>query len=458
MATNVVENPFIGPRPLGKADPIFGRDREISEIYHLLGAERIVLLYSPSGAGKSSLVAAGLIPRLADEFDVWGPTRVNLPPPPGMAVNRYVLSAADGFEPEDSKRELETLASMSLKECIATRVQSDGASPSILLIFDQFEEILRVDPLDTAGKREFFRQVGEVLLNPRIWALFVLREDYLAPFDPYAPLIPTRFKNRYRIDLLEKRKAADTIARLAKTGGREFAADAVEELVMDLATVQVQQPDGTFLPETGQYVEPLHLQVVCQRLWKGTSGNAVIGMADVKRAGEVTQALAAYYADAMNEASGNDVQTERAIREWVGGKLITASGIRDQVMRGHGNSEGLANPLIDALVDRHLLRQESRAGARWYELAHDRLLRPVQDDNRQWFEKHLTSFQRVARVWDQEGRNKDGLLLLGADLLEAQQWAKLQNALTDAEQQFLASSERAQAAADRERLQAEKEH
>src|SRR6185369_3569777 len=97
-------NPFVGPRPFETGRKIFGRDREIDDLYYLLSAERIVLLHSPSGAGKSSLIQAGLIPRLTERFDVWGPTRVNQPLPanssPGQtgAVNRYVRSAMLGFE------------------------------------------------------------------------------------------------------------------------------------------------------------------------------------------------------------------------------------------------------------------------------------------------------------------------------------------------------------------------
>jgi len=72
-------NPFVGPRPIEKDQPLFGRDLEIAQLYDLLCSERIVLLYSPSGAGKSSLIQAGLIPRLAQLFDVWKPVRVNLP-------------------------------------------------------------------------------------------------------------------------------------------------------------------------------------------------------------------------------------------------------------------------------------------------------------------------------------------------------------------------------------------
>ena len=55
-------NPYVGPRPLQQGEPLHGRGAEVLELYHLLQARRIVVLHSPSGAGKSSLVQAGLIP------------------------------------------------------------------------------------------------------------------------------------------------------------------------------------------------------------------------------------------------------------------------------------------------------------------------------------------------------------------------------------------------------------
>src|SRR6186997_3178284 len=105
-------NPFVGPRPLEPGEPIYGRMRETGELYFRLNAERIVLLHSPSGAGKSSLVQAGLLPRLERSFDVWGPTRVNAEPAVA-GTNRYLLSALQGFEegvPENLRRPAELLA------------------------------------------------------------------------------------------------------------------------------------------------------------------------------------------------------------------------------------------------------------------------------------------------------------------------------------------------------------
>ena len=39
-----VSNPFVGPRPLETGQRIFGRQREIEELYYLLGAERTLTI------------------------------------------------------------------------------------------------------------------------------------------------------------------------------------------------------------------------------------------------------------------------------------------------------------------------------------------------------------------------------------------------------------------------------
>ena len=57
-----LENPFVGPRSIPTGKPLFGRDREVRDLFRVLVADRIVLLHGPSGSGKSSLVNAGLIP------------------------------------------------------------------------------------------------------------------------------------------------------------------------------------------------------------------------------------------------------------------------------------------------------------------------------------------------------------------------------------------------------------
>jgi hypothetical protein len=69
-------SPYVGPRPFERehAPLFFGRDREANELVSLIISHTEVLLYAQSGAGKSSLVNARLIPLLeAEDFDVLPP-------------------------------------------------------------------------------------------------------------------------------------------------------------------------------------------------------------------------------------------------------------------------------------------------------------------------------------------------------------------------------------------------
>jgi hypothetical protein len=92
------DNPYVGPRSLVTGEPIYGRAHALFELQNLLIAERIVLLYGPSGAGKTSLIQAGLVPEMErEEFDVLPLIRVGKPPS-GSVRNRYVASAIRSLE------------------------------------------------------------------------------------------------------------------------------------------------------------------------------------------------------------------------------------------------------------------------------------------------------------------------------------------------------------------------
>ncbi len=437
------KNPFVGPRPLEIGEKIYGRDREINELIWMLDAERIVLLYSPSGAGKSSLVQAGLIPKLRDRYDVWRPTRLNQEPPTdldsGSRINRYVYSAIQGFEegiPNELRRPIAQLARQTLPEFLAKRPQQPGSPRSILLIFDQFEEILTIDPLDRKAKWEFFDQMGAMLRDPKVWALFVLREDYLAPLDPYASQVPTQLQNRYRIDLLGLAAAREAIDKISQHGGGEIPRS--HELVEDLACVRAQLADGSFKTKNGDYVEPVQLQVVCHDFWSMRDSRCrFVRKTQSISSGNVDQALGRYYSNSVQSAStGND--QNRAIRLWFGEKLITSGSTRGHVLRSVGESGGLSNELIERLIGCHLVRVEKRSGTCWFELSHDRLIEPILEDNKIWFEEHLHSTQRQASLWMKQGQ-PDSLLLRGDQLRDAERWAESANLMEGSPERKLIS-------------------
>ena len=446
-----VGNPYVGPASFGVGDPLYGRDQERGDLVDLLVAERIVLLYSPSGAGKTSLIEAALVPALQDDgFEVLPVIRVTHPldPRPGapMPRNRYVMSALLSLEeglPPERQRPVAELATLTLREYLEAHADRDGRPGNEVLVFDQFEEVLTADPTDEPAKHAFFKELGQTLRDRGHWALFSMREDFLAALDPYLVHVPTRLRTRFRLDLLTVDQALEAMRRPVERAGVDFTEEAARQLVDDLRTVRVQRPDGV-TEALGSYVEPVQLQVACHQLWSMLPPDATrITRADVEALGRVDQALAGYYAERVRKAAERTGVPERTIREWVEERLITPQGLRSQVLEGPERSEEAGRRLLGELLDAHLVRAETRRQATWYELAHDRLIEPVRRDNAAWRAQHLSSFERAAALWEEEGR-PDRLLLLGADLTAAEQDVAVQaGELTDLQRVFLDASRRA---------------
>lgn len=271
-------NPYVGPRSIRPNEPIYGRDHEIEELRDVLVAERLVLLYSPSGAGKTSLIEAGLRPELE---------RRNFRVPPTIRVghdiaaaiaenlngNRYLVSALLSLEearPAHSQIHPSKLVNIRLDDYLDRMEEEleneNGDTPDPCLVFDQFEELFTLDPTDQAAKASFLEDVGVALRSRGRWALFSMREDFIAQLDPYLPLVPTRFRTRYRLDLLTPEAAKVAARRPAETAGVHFASDAADKLIDDLRRVRVQR-GTTARYELGPHVEPVQLQVVCRQLW-----------------------------------------------------------------------------------------------------------------------------------------------------------------------------------------------
>jgi hypothetical protein len=469
------QNPYIGPRSFEVGEPLFGRDVEIADLLDLLIARRIVLLYSPSGAGKTSLIQAGLLPRLPQEgfyvrptlrltFDAAStPELAPLTQLPGY--NRYIFSVLNSLESNFSSAERlpdEELAGLSLSQYLDSRRPPPAGSPdSEVLIFDQFEEILTIAPTDRHAKGEFFEQLGVALQKRNRWALFAMREDYLAALDPYRIYLPSRFEDTFHLDLLGIDAARQAIREPARLNGVDFTGQAANALLDDLRKVQVTQPDGSTQLKPGIYVEPMQLQVVCYNLWEKLDPQETEVTADkVEAIGNVDASLEAYYEGKVHgiaNSSGDALaeRQERLIRDWFERQLITPRGQRDRVLMEPERSAGLANALIFKLLDTHLVRGEQYGGVTWFELAHDRLVQPVRQNNAAWFEAHLSVLQRQAALWQGQGR-PDDLLLRGEALKEGELWAAAHtDEMLEAESQFLKASQRLAGEEARERREQE---
>ena len=380
-----MQNPYIGPRSFRTGDKLYGRDWEVLELRDLLIAKRIVLLHSSSGAGKTSLIQASLVPAMEEEnFRVLPPVRVGIDPPPevlnaNQPFNRYTLSALISLSGADANfLELCTINLADYVDQIAAQ-ESDDPRP-LVLIFDQFEEVLTVDPIDRAAKEAFFEQLDALLHNHERWVLFSMREDYVGSLEPFLHFFPTRLNARFHLELLDGDAALTAIKEPVREQGLDYAENVAENLVTDLLTL----PQGK-----AEFVEPVQLQVISHALWEHWRENAPPGAKKItaenlETFGNVDEALREFYDTCINEAVRESHVREGQLRRWFSEKIITPAGTRGIVFKGETETAGIPNETVNVLDRLHLLRVEPRAGAEWVELTHDGFIPPILESNLDW--------------------------------------------------------------------------
>ncbi len=436
-------NPYIGPRTFLKEERhlFFGRDREARDLTALVVTERLVLFYAQSGAGKSSLINTCLIPELAENlYEVLPVARVSGDAPEGIKVgNIYAYNLMRSL----IRREIDpaSLADLPLSRFfgrlnedengyyydsqLEKPIRSDHEEVMWrrALIIDQFEELFTTHQGSWEQREGFFRQLAQAMQDdPYLWVVLVMREDYIAALDPYAHILPSGLRTRYYMQRLE-RTAAIKAVRKPVEHLRPYEAGVAEKLVEDLSSVKVQKPDGTQTFQPGQYVEPVQLQVVCYGLWENLPHQKhSITDQDLLEVGDVDEALAKYYAGRIAGVAQAKNVKERLIREWIEKKLIAPGGIRSMVLQETGGTNsGISDDVIQSLQS-DLVRAENRGGAIWYELTHDRLVEPIRENNKKWFDENLSPLQRQAKLWNDQGKSESWLLRDDA-LVEMEKWA-----------------------------------
>src|SRR5215831_5411709 len=155
-------NPFVGPRPFEQAERelFFGRAKEARDVVSLITAQPILLLFAASGAGKSSLLNAAVVPALHERgFEVLGPARVRVsgdPPPDAKNVyTRAVLTHVAADRPSGPQRE-------TVAEGLAELPRPASVGPRALIV-DQFEELFTAYPEHWEERTDFVDQLRAAL-------------------------------------------------------------------------------------------------------------------------------------------------------------------------------------------------------------------------------------------------------------------------------------------------------
>jgi GH24 family phage-related lysozyme (muramidase) len=402
VAAEARSNPFVGPVPFEQddSDLFFGRAGEVRELVSRIVAHRVVIFYAPSGAGKTSLLNAGVLPALESEkgFEMLPAVRFSRVAADDTGNVYASITLACWSEGAHLPA---TTSDVTLAMFLAGREPAHDARGRRLpraVVFDQFEEIFTAYPERWEDREGFFEQLGEALESDRyLRVVLSLREDYVAQLEPLLPLLPSFV--RFRLERLERDGAVEAVTGPVAHEGRNFAPGVAEALVEDLQTLRVDVGGDEPVETPGEFVEPVQLQVVCRSIWSELPEDVEqITAEHVHTSGDVDEVLQRFYDDAVRSAAEAARVREGRLRKWIQEAFITSVGTRSTVYQGQAVTAGLPNAAVEVLEDRHVVRAERRAGARWYELTHDRFIGPIQEANAHYRERRARKLRRGALI------------------------------------------------------------
>jgi hypothetical protein len=379
-----VTDPYVGPRPFERdeAGLFFGRLGETRLLVSMVLASRVVLLYALSGAGKTSLLNAAVVPSLEREdfFEVLAPARVRgltAGAQPASGVNPYVAGVLSHWA-GDGAASLPTWL-----EQLPHPSGPDGFPRPRAIILDQLEELFTAYPDHWRERPEVFVQIARALDDdPLLRVILAIREDYLAQLEPFRDLLPGRLEARIRLELLDPDAAREAVTGPLHETNRRFAPAVAERLVADLRATAMTDDAGARREFETQHVEPVQLQLVCSALWRDLPPPVTeITDEHVRRFGDVDQVLTDFYDGAISAAAAAARVTEPSMRQGFTETFITAMHTRGTAYASGASVGSVPLAAAEELERRRLIRAEWRANARWYELTHDRLIEPIERSN-----------------------------------------------------------------------------
>jgi hypothetical protein len=398
------------------AGVFFGREPELAALLERLtwpmadSAERLILVVGASGSGKSSLVRAGVVPRLRRIPEGW----VVVPPftPEGDPTERLARSLATALSAagsatswQDCQARLERDPD-GLAEIIHDVADATGDARNVLLVVDQGEQLVtRCTPQTRAA---FIDRLAAALeRGPTTRVVMTLRSEYLSGI-----LASTALEGQAATTMplgrLASERLAEVIEKPARRAGLEFEAGLVTRMVEE--TRRGSASGGDALPL---------LAFLLRRLYDRRTDRAYISGADYEQMGGVAGALK-LQADrihaqlAARERGGEVVPTLLA--------LVHLEADRDPTGRGVPASDfdSAGQEVVTAFVAGGLLTSEGAGPT--IRVAHEALLtewlplsRAIEQSRDDLLAR--SRLERDAREWAEAGR--DPSYLIGGGRLRA---------------------------------------
>jgi AAA+ ATPase superfamily predicted ATPase len=389
-ATVDERNPWLGLASFTEETRAFfyGRDDEVAELARRVQRKLLTVLFGQSGLGKTSILRAGLVPRLRGQG--YCPIYVRIDyskaaPEPAEQIKQAISRTArhsGEWTQAGVAVEGESLWEFLHHRDDVLRDES-GATLIPLLIFDQFEEIFTLAQSDDFGRARAARFIDELsdLVENRppksleakldedesgaerfdfargdYRVLIALREDYLAPLEGLKRTMPSMSQNRLR---LARMTGTQALAAVLQPGKRLVTEEVGAAIVRFVA-------GGAELANAE--VEPSLLSLICREL---NDARIAQGREEISLdllAGSHATILSNFYERALADQPP-------AVRQIIEDDLLTSSGFRENVAEERlvkrFEAVGAATGTLAILVNRRLLRIEERLDVRRVELTHD---------------------------------------------------------------------------------------
>ncbi len=337
----------------------FGREEEIENICSRILARRSFLLYGRSGVGKSSILRAGLIPRLQDQGHLTCIIRSFTDPLQHMRrmVRRLVTgNGAGGFDPDG----------VSLQELLHRNWS--GPASRIVVMLDQFEEFFLL--LDEPGREAFVDELAVIMEDDALplQFVFVMREDMLAEMSRLKPSVPEIFHHEYRLGRLTSEQAAQAITGPAWRVGCRYEDALVDRLLEDLSDENS--------------VDPPHLQIVCDTLYDQRNTKNLITESAYDQLGGASQILADYLSRVLRRFSAADLSVvQQVLLALISAEerliVVREADLAARIQAGDRYDAEALGTLLGELVDARIVRRRNQEGEGWLELAHECMIPEV---------------------------------------------------------------------------------
>jgi adenylylsulfate kinase-like enzyme len=187
-------NPYQGLAAFGEedADFFFGQEKFVNNLAEVTHKQPLVAVVGPSGSGKSSVVFAGLIPKLRKEgnwlIEIFRPGKEPFLPLASALVRQ--------LEPEaDETQQLRSAVGLAgdlqqgriTLQQVVSRILERNPGKRLLLVADQFEELYTLCKVKEEQER-FADELLRAIAQENITLVFTLRADFYGYVLSYRPL------------------------------------------------------------------------------------------------------------------------------------------------------------------------------------------------------------------------------------------------------------------------------